>query len=99
MKKYIFGAIIIVAIALGFTLRSNPIDTCPPQVQKIALEFAKHAESKIVEAEFMKTDVSLSGNVIRHYYDVTFQQDSTSHVRRIVLPVDRGTVCPAHFIN
>lgn len=99
MKKYIFGAIIIFAIALGFTLRSNPIDTCPDSVQQVAQKFARHAEAKIADAHFAKTETSMTGNVVRHYYDISFRQGETMRTRRIVLPIDRGTACPAHFIN
>lgn len=99
MRKYIFGSIVIVAIAIGFFMTSNPIDTCPTQVQEVAMEFAAHAESKIVDAQFVKSEPSLTGKVVRHYWDVTFKQGSTSHTRRISLPIDRGIVCKAKFIN
>ena len=99
MRKYIFGFIVIVAIAFGFAASSNPIDTCPVPVAEVAQQFAKHAESEIVDAKFAKTETSVTGNVVRHYYDISFRQGETMRTRRIVLPIDRGAICPAHFIN
>jgi hypothetical protein len=99
MRKLIFTVVAIAILAIGYLCTSNPIDTCPPQVQKIAIKFAKHAESKIIDAHFTKTEVSLSGDVVRHYYDVVFRQGKVVRIRRASLPVERGTVCEASFIN
>ncbi len=98
MKKFVFVALAVIAI-VGFCLKSNPIETCPDPVQQVAMKFASHAEAKITAAQFTKSETSLTGKVVRHYYDVTFTQGSTSRTRRIVLPIDRGTVCAAKFIN
>jgi hypothetical protein len=99
MRKYIFAAVTIFAIAIYIIVTHNPIDACPEQVQKIAMEFANHAEAKITAVEFVKSEPSLTGKVVRHYWDVTFRQGQTSRTRRISLPVDEGTICAANFVN
>ncbi|HXK38299.1 MAG TPA: hypothetical protein VJ579_04505 [Candidatus Paceibacterota bacterium] len=99
MRKYIFAFVAIAILTVGYLFTTNPIDTCPSQVQEVAVKFAKHAEAKIVGAEFVKSEPTLTGKVVRHYYDVTFKQGDVSRTRRISLPVDHGTVCAANFIN
>lgn len=98
MKKLVFVALAFIAI-VAFCMKSNPIDTCPDPVQQISLKFAKHAEAKITDARFVKSETTLSGKITRHYYDVTFKQDNAMRTRRASLPIDNGKVCEAYFIN